>query len=46
MGAGSSGSKLGVNWSVVKNILIAWILTFPICALIAGLFLHLIHLIS
>lgn len=35
MGAGNA-SHFGINWSIVKNIVIAWILTFPICALIAG----------
>lgn len=44
MGAGSS-EKRGINWRVVQNIVIAWILTFPVCALFAGLILHLIKLV-
>lgn len=39
MGAGSTG-RLGVNWAIVKNIIIAWVLTFPTCALLAGLYLQ------
>ncbi|MCC2644674.1 MAG: inorganic phosphate transporter [Burkholderiales bacterium] len=40
MGAGNV-SHFGVNWSIVKNILIAWVLTFPACAIVAGLCLQL-----
>ena len=43
MGAGTT-SKFGLNWSVVRSMVIAWVLTFPTCALVAGLFLHIIHI--
>jgi PiT family inorganic phosphate transporter len=45
MGAGSSSNRFGINWSVVKSMVIAWVLTLPTCALIAGLYLHLIHFV-
>lgn len=40
MGAGSS-DKVGLNWNVVRNMFIAWVLTFPTCALLSGFFLRL-----
>jgi PiT family inorganic phosphate transporter len=43
MGAGNTG-HVGINWSVVKNIVIAWVLTLPICAIIAGICLQLAKL--
>lgn len=43
MGAGNTG-HVGINWNIVKNIVIAWVLTFPICALLAGLCLQLAKL--
>lgn len=45
MGAGSYG-RFGINWGVVKNMAIAWVLTFPICALLSGAFLHLTNLVN
>ncbi len=44
MGAGTSGTKFGINISVVKNMCIAWILTLPACILLAGLFISIIKL--
>ena len=45
MGAGSAGGgKVGVNWRVVRAMIMAWVFTLPICMLLAGLFLHLINL--
>ena len=44
MGAGSSSGKVGVNWGVVRSMVTAWVLTFPICVLLAGAFLKLVHL--
>jgi len=44
MGAGSASGKFGINWSVVKRIIIAWVLTFPISALLASGFIALINL--
>lgn len=42
MGAGITGK---INWGVVKNMVIAWVLTFPVCALLAGICLHLTRLV-
>ena len=42
MGAGTT-SRFGLNWGVVRNMVISWILTLPVCALIAGLFLHILR---
>lgn len=35
MGVGSAQRLSGVRWTVAKNIIIAWILTFPVCGFIA-----------
>lgn len=43
MGAGNT-EYVGINWSIVKNMVIAWILTFPVCAIIAGVCLQLAKL--
>jgi len=43
MGAGNMG-HVGINWGIVKNIVIAWVLTFPVCAILAGLCLQLAKL--
>jgi len=44
MGVGASRRLSSVNWNVVKDMVLAWILTFPGCGLIgyvmAKLFLH------
>ncbi len=39
IGAGASEGKEAVNWSVVINMLIAWLVTLPITALL-GAFIH------
>jgi PiT family inorganic phosphate transporter len=44
MGAGTT-SKIGLNIIVVKNMLIAWGLTLPVCGLISAIYLYLIKLI-
>lgn len=41
MGAGSS-DKFGINWAVIRSMVIAWILTAPICAIIAGVCISII----
>jgi PiT family inorganic phosphate transporter len=47
MGAGNSGSgRTGINWNVVKNIVTAWVLTFPMCVLLSGIFLTIIKLFN
>ncbi len=43
MGAGWSGSKYGVNWGVVKSMVINWVLTLPSCILISGFILHILN---
>jgi PiT family inorganic phosphate transporter len=45
MGAGNAGDgRVGVNWSVVKNMVIAWVMTFPVCVLLSGVFLFIIKI--
>ena len=34
MGVGASRSIKRVNWSIAKNMLLAWVITFPACCLI------------
>ena len=48
MGAGNASAtgRVGVNWSVVKNMVTAWVLTLPMCILISGGFLFVINLFS
>lgn len=43
MGTGAvTGNRFGVNWGIVKNMVIAWLLTLPCCAILAGIFVHII----
>ena len=37
MGVGASKRISNVNWSVVKNMLLAWIITFPACGILGYL---------
>ena len=37
MGVGASKRISNVNWSVVKNMFLAWIITFPACGLLGYL---------
>ena len=37
MGVGASKSIRNVNWKIVKNMFLAWIITFPICGLLGFL---------
>ena len=34
MGVGASKRLSNVNWDVVKNMVITWIITFPVCGLL------------
>ncbi len=34
MGVGASKRLTNVNWDIVKNMVIAWIITFPACGLL------------
>jgi inorganic phosphate transporter, PiT family len=45
MGVGASKRINSVKWSVVNNIVLAWVLTIPACALIAGAITIIIKLI-
>lgn len=46
MGVGASQKFSAVRWGVAGNIVIAWILTLPGCALMAYLFCRLAHLLA
>ena len=37
MGVGASRSIRNVNWKIVKDMFLAWIITFPICGLLGFL---------
>ena len=37
MGVGAAKSLKRVNWSIAKNMLMAWIITFPACGFIGFL---------
>ena len=43
MGAGWSSKKYGVNWNVVKSMILNWILTLPSCMLISAIILQLLN---
>ncbi|APM38723.1 inorganic phosphate transporter [Clostridium kluyveri] len=45
MGVGASKRFSAVRWAVVKDIVFAWIVTIPGCALISGVLVFLIELI-
>jgi PiT family inorganic phosphate transporter len=46
MGAGSSQRLSAVRWGIVRNIVIAWIVTIPASAAVAGLMYFLFRLVS
>jgi len=43
MGVGATRRFSAVRWGVSRNIIVAWILTFPVCGLIAWLVAKLTH---
>ena len=43
MGVGASMNVSAVRWGVAGNIIVAWVLTIPMSALIAAGFLHLLR---
>lgn len=45
MGAAAARRKSDVNWGIVKEMLLAWVLTFPICTAIAYIMVKLFNLI-
>jgi PiT family inorganic phosphate transporter len=38
MGAGASKGVGSVNWGIAKEMVIAWVLTFPVCLILGYLF--------
>jgi len=47
IGSGATRGPRAISWNVIKNILLAWLLTVPAAAFCGGLvvgFLHLLHL--
>lgn len=45
MGAGASKGVGAVNWSIAKEMVIAWVLTFPACLILGYVFAFLFRLI-
>jgi PiT family inorganic phosphate transporter len=45
MGAGATRGKRAVRWGVAKNIVTAWVLTFPAAGLVAALVYWLCHFV-
>jgi PiT family inorganic phosphate transporter len=45
LGAGASRGMSGVRWNIAGSIVTAWVLTIPICMLLAGTFFTLLRLI-
>jgi PiT family inorganic phosphate transporter len=43
MGVGAGQRISAVRWGVAKNIILAWLITIPASALMAGLSFHLIQ---
>ena len=43
MGAGATKRRSAVRWSVARNIVVAWILTFPAAALAAAAVYGVLH---
>ncbi|MCC2626175.1 MAG: inorganic phosphate transporter [Burkholderiales bacterium] len=41
-----AGSLRGNNWSVVKNMVVAWVLTIPVCIFLSGIFLKICMLFN
>ncbi len=44
LGVGASHRVKGVNWGVAKRMLITWVITLPISALLGGLFFYILQL--
>ncbi|MGE5328482.1 MAG: anion permease [Deltaproteobacteria bacterium] len=43
MGVGATKRLSAVRWSVAKNIVVAWVMTIPICAVLAGLIIFVLE---
>ena len=46
IGMGSTRRLSAVRWGVAKGIVYAWILTFPVCALLGAALFHLVSLVT
>ena len=46
MGVGATKRLSAVRWGVTKNLLIAWILTIPVSAILAAIFFVVFHLLG
>ncbi|MCZ8536831.1 inorganic phosphate transporter [Paenisporosarcina quisquiliarum] len=44
MGVGSAQRVKGVKWGVARKIVLTWVITLPICALLAGIFFQILNL--
>lgn len=44
MGVGSAQRVKGVKWGVARKIVLTWIITLPICAVLAGIFYKILNL--
>ncbi len=42
-GTGLASHLGGVSWKVFRAIMLAWVVTFPFCAIVAALFYYLLH---
>ena len=45
MGVGAAKRVSSVNWATVKEMLLAWILTFPGCGMLGYLFANVLYLL-
>lgn len=45
MGVGSVRGRSGVRWGVARQIVMAWVLTIPACAIVAGICYTLLSLV-
>lgn len=44
MGVGSAQRVKGVKWGVARKIVLTWVITLPICAVLAGIFYKILNL--
>ncbi|MGE6489485.1 inorganic phosphate transporter [Paenisporosarcina sp. NPDC076898] len=44
MGVGSAQRVKGVKWGVARKIVLTWVITLPICAILAGIFYQFLNL--
>ena len=46
LGMGSTTRLSAVRWGVAKGIVYAWVLTFPVCALLGATLYYLLNLVT